>query len=286
MSMAGELLTDAGRRRPPGRPGGAGSVGDRPAGETAGDAIGLVRDAAGGTTPLPSTADEVSAALGRGTPAPATAGRPGPRREATSGATAAEWGSTLTGSDLVPLWQLHNTYIFCPVKGGALIVDQHVAHERILYEQALAHLGEHEAGSQSLIFPETIDLPPDEIDVLDEALPGLERLGFDLRVSGPRSVTVHGLPAGIQRWERGRFLVDLLHTLSDERGQGAGYAEAIAASYACHAAIRKGDALTLEEMNRLVDDLFACEVPEACPHGRPILVKMPLEELDRRFGRS
>jgi DNA mismatch repair protein MutL len=224
-----------------------------------------------------TSAEEVAKALG-------DMGRERGARESVEKASA--WGDELAHGELVPLWQLHATYIFCPVKGGALVVDQHVAHERILYERALRWLKEREATSQALIFPETIDLPPAEVDQLEEALPGLERLGFDLRISGPRSVTVHGVPPGLERWERGAFLVDLLETLISERDQGAGYEEAIAASYACHAAIRKGDVLTLIEMNRLIEDLFACEVPESCPHGRPIIVKMPLDELDRRFGRG
>ncbi len=196
----------------------------------------------------------------------------------------ADWQS---GADeLVPLWQLHNTYIFCPVKGGVLIVDQHVAHERILYERALAQLHEHEAPSQSLLFPEVLDLAPADLDVVVEAMPWLTRLGFDLRLLGDRSIAVHGVPARLERWDRGRFLIDLAESVGRERRGGAGLEEAVAASYACHAAVRKGDSLNLGEMNRLVEDLFGCEMPLACPHGRTIVVKLTLDDLDRRFGRT
>jgi DNA mismatch repair protein MutL len=167
-----------------------------------------------------------------------------------------------------------------------LIVDQHVAHERILYERALAHLREREAVGQALLFPEVLDLPPAELDRIEEALPWLTRLGFDLRIVGDRSVAVHSVPASLDRWERGRFLIDLAETLGRERRQGAGLEEAVAASFACHAAVRKGDALNLAEMNRLVEDLFSCDMPLACPHGRPIVVKLSLDDLDRRFGRT
>jgi DNA mismatch repair protein MutL len=161
-----------------------------------------------------------------------------------------------------------------------------VAHERILYEQALGQLREHEAVSQALLFPEVLDLPPADLDQITEVMPFLAQIGFDLRPIGPGSIAVHAVPSGLDRWNRGRFLVDFLDTLGRERRGGAGLEEAIAASYACRAAVRKGDGLNLAEMNRLVEDLFACEVPLACPHGRPIVVKLTLDDLDRRFGRA
>jgi DNA mismatch repair protein MutL len=195
------------------------------------------------------------------------------------------WPAPVPG-ELVPLWQLHNTYILCPVKGGMLIVDQHVAHERVLYEQALAEMRARPVAGQALLFPEVLDLAPTDIDLLVEAEPCLERLGFDVRLVGPRSVAVHAVPPQVKRWERGRFLLDLVETLGRERRGGAGLEEAVAASYACHTAVRKGDPLGLAEMNQLVEDLFACEVPLACPHGRPIVVKLSLDDLDRRFGRA
>jgi DNA mismatch repair protein MutL len=203
---------------------------------------------------------------------------------ATAAGAGAEWEAR--PGELVPLWQLHHTYIFCPVKGGVLIVDQHVAHERVLYERALIHLREREAAGQALLFPEILDLSPADLDLVQEAEPWLTRLGFDLRVLGDRSVAVHAVPARIERWERGRFLLDLVETLGRERRAGAALEEAVAASYACHAAVRKGDPLNLAEMNRLVEDLFACDMPLACPHGRPIVVKLSLDDLDRRFGRT
>ena len=213
------------------------------------------------------------------------------RMAAHSGSAGSAAGAIAPGDwsaipgELVPLWQLHHTYILCPVKGGVLIVDQHVAHERILYERVLAALRAKPTASQALMFAEVLDFAPADWDQLAEALPCLERVGFELRLIGQRSVAVHGVPAALDRWERGRFLRDLVGTLGKERRAGAGLEESIAASYACHAAFRKGDALNLAEMNRLIEDLFACEVPTACPHGRPIVLKLTLDELDRRFGR-
>jgi DNA mismatch repair protein MutL len=229
--------------------------------------------------PAPHSGPE--AALFAGTPLAAL----GARTSASSSPTIAPGDWSAIPGELVPLWQLHHTYILCPVKGGVLIVDQHVAHERILYERVLGALRSKPATSQALMFAEVLDFAPADWDQVAEALPCLERVGFELRLIGQRSVAVHGVPAALDRWERGRFLRDLVGTLGKERRAGAGLEESIAASYACHAAFRKGDALNLAEMNRLIEDLFACEVPTACPHGRPIVLKLTLDELDRRFGR-
>jgi DNA mismatch repair protein MutL len=226
-----------------------------------------------GTTSQAPAASGAEAAAEALAAAPAAKATPAPDWEGKPG-------------ELVPLWQLDHTYVFCPVKGGVLIVDQHVAHERVIYERALAQLRESEAPSQVQLFPEDIELAPADLDLLVEALPWLDRLGFDLRVLGERSVTVKGVPARLDRWRRGRFLHDLIESVSRERRGGAGLEEAVAASYACHAAVRKGDPMNLAEMNRLVEDLFACEMPLACPHGRTIVVKLTLDELDRRFGRA
>jgi DNA mismatch repair protein MutL len=173
-----------------------------------------------------------------------------------------------------------------PIKGGVLIVDQHVAHERILYERILAALRSRPAPSQRIMFNDVLDFAPADLDQLVEALPSLEQIGFELRVIGQRSVSVLGVPAALDRWDGGRFLRDFVTTLGRERRAGGGLEESIAASFACHAAVRKGDSLSLVQMNRLIEDLFHCEVPTACPHGRPIVLKLTLDELDRRFGRT
>jgi DNA mismatch repair protein MutL len=228
--------------------------------------------------PLAPGADHDSGSLFAGTPLSSVPPRGGATIEPET------WSAGL--GDLAPLWQLHHTYILSPVKGGVLIVDQHVAHERILYEQALATLRARPAVSQQLIFPEVLDFAPADLDQLAEALPSLEQMGFEIRIMGQRSISVVSVPATLKGWDRGRFLRDFITTLGKERRAGGGLEESIAASYACHAAFRKGDSLSLQEMNQLIEDLFHCEVPTACPHGRPIVLKLTLDELDRRFGRA
>ncbi len=186
-------------------------------------------------------------------------------------------------------WQLHRTYILAPVRGGLVIVDQHAAHERILYEEARARLEGQQGTSQVLMFPTLADLTRDQFELLLELGPNLRRLGWELAPLGPPTVVIQGVPSGLRVPDAARLLQDVL----DGIGEGAGaptaqddMLERLARSHACHAAVRAGDALSSEEMRTLVDRLFATSRPHGDPHGRPTFVRMDLDELHRRFGRS
>ena len=185
------------------------------------------------------------------------------------------------------LWQLHRTYILAPVRDGLVIVDQHSAHERILYEEASARLRGAQGSSQGLLFPSLVDLSRAQFELLLELLPHLEKLGWDLAPLSPPTVVVQGIPSGLKVVNPARLLQDVL----DGMGEGAATAqddllERLANSQACHSAIRAGDVLTRAEMRALVDRLFATSRPHGDPHGRPTFVRMDLAELHRRFGRS
>lgn len=186
------------------------------------------------------------------------------------------------------LWQLHRTYILAPVRGGLVIVDQHAAHERILYEEARARLEGARGQSQQLLFPALVDLTHDRFELLLELGPWLQQLGWDLSPLGPPTVVVQGVPAGLRTERPGQLLHDVLDGVAEDTGRTAGedIAERLARSFACHAATRAGDPLTPEEMRSLVDRLFATSRPHGDPHGRPTFVRLDLEELHRRFGRS
>ena len=185
------------------------------------------------------------------------------------------------------MWQLHRTYILAPVKDGLVIVDQHAAHERILYEEAIARLRGAQGGSQGLLFPALVDLSRAQFELLLELLPMLQKLGWDLSPLSPPTVVIQGVPAGLHVESPGALLQDVL----DGLGEGGASAqddllERLANSHACHSAIRAGDVLTGDEMRALVDRLFATSRPHGDPHGRPTFVRMDLAELHRRFGRS
>jgi DNA mismatch repair protein MutL len=186
------------------------------------------------------------------------------------------------------LWQLHRTYILAPVRNGLVIIDQHAAHERVLYEAARARLEGERGAAQQLLFPAIVDLSRSQFELLLEIGPWLKQLGWDLAPLGPPSVVIQGVPSELQRRPPGQMLQDVLDGLSESTGRAAGedVSEHLARSYACHAAVRAGDPLTQPEMKELVDRLFATSRPHGDPHGRVTFVRLDLDELHRRFGRT
>jgi len=187
------------------------------------------------------------------------------------------------------MWQLHRTYILAPVRGGLVIVDQHAAHERILYEEARARLEGQQGTSDVLMFPALADLTSDQFDLLLEVGPQLRQLGWEIAPLGPPTVVIQGVPAGLRVPDAPRLLRDLLDGIGEEPslpGAQDDLLERLARSHACHAAVKAGDPLTREEMRALVDRLFGTGRPHGDPHGRPTFVRMELDELHRRFGRS
>ncbi len=176
-------------------------------------------------------------------------------------------------------WQLHGTYILAQTKSGLIIVDQHVAHERIIYEKVMRG----RVQSQRLLFPVTIELTPDEHKVYQRTKKALEEMGIEFKEFSSNTVIIDSVPVDfrIDREEIAGIFGELLELgdLADERAR-------IAQVVACRGAVKAGQKLSVLEMQSLVDRLFATENPYTCPHGRPIVVKLTLEELGHKFGRS
>jgi DNA mismatch repair protein MutL len=187
---------------------------------------------------------------------------------------------------VVCLWQLHGSYIIGQTGNGLVIIDQHAAHERIQYEAALEHMREGGGGSQQLMFPQVMDLSATEHEILLDILPYMEKLGFDVRQMSRLTISVYGIPASVKEWREGGMLRDMLEEFALGGHTETDLYEGIAKSYACHASVKAGQPLSLEEMNVLVDKLFATAVPHGDPHGRPTYLQISLSELERRFGRS
>ena len=196
-------------------------------------------------------------------------------------------GSAVTAEP--EMWQLHRTYILAPVRGGLVIVDQHAAHERILYEQARARLEGEQGASQVLMFPTLVDLTRDQFELLLEVGPNLKQLGWELAPLGAPTVVIQGVPSGLRVPDAPQLLKDLLDGIGEGTpapGAQDDLLERLARSHACHSAVKAGDTLSREDMRSLVDQLFATTRPHGDPHGRPTFVRLDLEELHRRFGRS
>jgi len=186
-----------------------------------------------------------------------------------------------------PVWQLHNKYIVVQVESGIMIVDQHAAHERILYEQVSERFNRSESKSQQLLFPHTIQLTVADSALVKQLIPLLDKLGFSLKLFGNTTVILDGVPIDIKPGEEGKILQDILDLYKDdEQNLKIEPRERLAKSYACKAAIKSGDSLNLNEMRSLIRQLFDSKVSLVCPHGRPVIIKLSLSELDRRFGRT
>ena len=188
--------------------------------------------------------------------------------------------------DVENIWQVHKKYVVSEITSGLVIIDQHVAHERILFEEAMNSFEEGNSSSQSLLFPEMIDFSPDEYSVLLDILPFLEKMGFRMREKEKYKVELEAIPSEMAWGSERSVIKDIIDNYLSHQKEYSSMQENLAASYSCHGAVKAGDALTKEEMRELVNRLFATKHPYYCPHGRPIIVQLSLNELDKRFERE
>lgn len=182
-------------------------------------------------------------------------------------------------------WQLHDTFILTQIRGGLVIIDQHNAHERVLYDRARAALAGEPAGVQRLLFPHTVELGPTEMAAWREQEAFFTELGFLIEAFGANTLSVIGIPAGLRRWDGGQVIRDILDEILAESGGDAQRRDRALISFCCKSAIKAGEPLREEEMRDLVDQLFGTENPYTCPHGRPIVIRISMDELEKRFHR-
>jgi len=180
----------------------------------------------------------------------------------------------------------NRAYIVSEIKSGLIVIDQHVAHERILYEQALKNIDQSKPASQQLLFPQVVDLTPEEFSHMMDILPYLEKIGFIIKGFGGNTVVLEGVPSGLKMGNPETILNEIIDEYKKNRSTSLDVRDNVAKSYSCKMAIKKGEQLNRDEMNLLIDQLFATQSPYFCPHGRPVIVTLSLEELDKRFGRS
>jgi DNA mismatch repair protein MutL len=195
-------------------------------------------------------------------------------------------GVLAPAAELRVVAQLYQTYLLVEAADGLLIVDQHSAHERILYERAMRTLTEGPGGGQKLLFPLTLTLRADELEAVEAHGDLLARLGYEIEPFGGAALIVHATPAPHPRFDAERCLRELVADLAGGRFGGLhNRLERFASTFACRAAIKAGQPLTTAEMHELVHRLLAAELPAHDVHGRPTIVQLPLAELHRRFGR-
>jgi DNA mismatch repair protein MutL len=186
-------------------------------------------------------------------------------------------------------WQLHDAYILVPTRQGLLVIDQHSAHERILFEETMERFRGEGGTSQRLLFPLTLRLSPAEHSAVTELAGLLNAAGFELEEFGERTVIVHAVPNLHERFDAETAIREMIGELahgSELVNSARNQHERIAKSLACKGAIKAGQPLSRAEMEELVDRLFATELPGHDVHGRPTILRLTLGELARRFGRS
>jgi DNA mismatch repair protein MutL len=189
--------------------------------------------------------------------------------------------------DIRPLGQLEESYILATDAEGLLLIDQHAAHERVLFDKYRRLEDTRRPESQNLLVPETFDLTPAQAAAFDEVSEELEHIGFSLtRLSG-RTVAVRAVPADLPPAEARNLLAEILDTVdSEKRGRAREtLRDEVAASLACHAAIKVNMQLTHEKMRWLIDRLLLTSSPTTCPHGRPAILRLTKRDIERGFHR-
>jgi DNA mismatch repair protein MutL len=183
--------------------------------------------------------------------------------------------------------QAQNTYIIAEVENQIVLVDQHVASERILYEQLMAADSSRETATQLLMIPTTLELAQREKAALEDSIEELRRLGFELEEFGGDAYILRGIPQMLVGQNYEQVLRDMLEELAESK-QARKLDEqrrSVVTTLACHAAVKAGETLDGREMSKLLDGLLGTQEPTRCPHGRPIVMAIDRAELDQYFGR-
>jgi DNA mismatch repair protein MutL len=219
-----------------------------------------------------------------------TGGNPQPlKTEALGGSpqSAAPVLSAQSQFGIVPLGQIDNSFIVAADGGALLIIDQHVAHERVLFEKVLRQRGEGKVESQRLLLPLIIEITARQQVILESILPELTACGFEVEPFGRKTIAIKAAPADLSGSDVQQLLSELLEGLERET-QAVGLSrlrEKIAASVACHAAIKVNMHLEHSKMIWLIDELQKTQYPMSCPHGRPIVLRYEKNEILKAFKR-
>ena len=179
-------------------------------------------------------------------------------------------------------------YVVLESDRGLVLLDQHAAHERILFERMLAQLERGNAPSQRLLLPETVELSTRDAHFLRELLPTLARLGVSLSEFGERTFLLDGVPPFVRSANARQFVIELVDELkaAGQEVNALRLGEQVVAKTVCRHAVKANDPLAGPELQNLVEDLRRCAMPYTCPHGRPTLIEMNYRELEKKFGRA
>jgi len=183
--------------------------------------------------------------------------------------------------------QIGQVYIIAEGPDGLYLVDQHAAHERVLFERLLAQREANSISSQNLLEPVIVQLPPEQTTILNEQLPVLEKFGFEVESFGPNAFQIRAIPTLFSGSDPAGALRVLVEDFeADETPLQENIEDKIAARVCKRMAVKGGQTLTHTEQESLLRDLENCESPRTCPHGRPTMIHLSVEMLERQFGRT
>jgi len=190
-------------------------------------------------------------------------------------------------ADLKPLGQVNASFIIAVNSEGLWIIDQHVAHERVLFEQHLRARREGELGGQRMLMPIIVELSPEQLVTFEQIADELRANGFEAELMGARSVAIQAAPAGIASGDAEKLLFEILDGIARENQSISidSLQSKIAASTSCHAAIKVNMPLDTVKMEWLLGELAKTEYPMSCPHGRPVVLRYSVREIERAFKR-
>jgi DNA mismatch repair protein MutL len=188
---------------------------------------------------------------------------------------------------MIPLGQFRDTFIIAVDDEGVAIIDQHVAHERVLFERVMQRLTSGPLESQQLLIPMLIELPASAHQTLVARAAELRRFGFEIESFGASTINVTAVPALLERADCEKALAALAEDLEglDRGAQVQDALQRIAATTACHAAVKANDPLTYEKMTHILDELRATAYSTICPHGRPVMLRLTRREIEKNFER-
>ncbi len=213
-------------------------------------------------------------------------GLPGQKKDTDEPIPLQESEGTSTVSDLKILNFLDETYILASSGNGLVIIDQHAAHERVMFEKILGSSRRKGVLAQKLLIPVTVELSRSEVIFLQKNIGHFKKLGFDFESFGSNTIIINSIPDGIRQDNLKGMFSDMLTSLVEEGRTGGRIDEAAVARAACRNSIKAHDSLTLHEAKSLLHQLALCELPFSCPHGRPVIINISYRELERRFGRK
>ncbi|UCG62003.1 MAG: DNA mismatch repair endonuclease MutL [Candidatus Zixiibacteriota bacterium] len=199
--------------------------------------------------------------------------------EAQDGAASVSSGFSLIG-------RFSDLYLLLRSGDDLYIVDQHTAHERVLYEETLVKLENSAVEAQTLLFPNQVELNPEQMTLFDEIKDMLNGSGFGVSHFGGRTVNIEAIPSVLSHKSSEKVFLKVLDDLASEKRAGGDLKKAMAQSIACRSAVMAGDSMTDREAVHLVTRLLRCDNKYSCPHGRPTFVKITREDLDKQFGRT